>query len=103
MRDDAASAPRVARRANENPSNHSNVGLQMGQGNLCELLGRLARRKVSDILQQNAFVGTCEMPRLTFRFRRWIAPIHIALNHQRRSSDGFDGGESQPQGLVSLI
>ena len=75
----------------------------MGQGKLCDLLGRLARRKVTDIFYQHAFVGTREVPRLTFRFRRWIAPIRIALNHQRRSSDGFDGGESQSQELLSLI
>jgi hypothetical protein len=43
------------------------------------------------------------VPHLAFGFRRWIAPIHIALNHQRRGSDGFDDGESRPQGLVSLI
>jgi hypothetical protein len=39
-----------ARRANENPSSHSDVGLQMGEDNLRDLLGRLARRKVADIL-----------------------------------------------------
>ena len=85
----------VARRANENPSSHSNVSLQMSEDNLCDLLGRLARRKVADIFYQHAFVGTREMSRLTFRFRWWIAPIHIALNQQRRSSDRFDGGESR--------
>ena len=46
----SANARRMARRANENSSCHSNVGLQMGDGNLCDLLGRLARRKVSDIV-----------------------------------------------------
>ena len=75
----------------------------MGYRNLCDLLRRLARRKVSHILEQHAFIGTREVPHLVFRFRRWIAPIHIALNHQRRGSDGFDGGESRLQGLVSLI
>jgi hypothetical protein len=46
----SATEHRLARRANENASSHSNVGLQMCQDVLRDLLGRLARRKVSNIL-----------------------------------------------------
>jgi hypothetical protein len=49
-RDDAVPRDLKPRRDNENPSSDLNVGLEVAQRNLCNPLGRLPRRKVSDIL-----------------------------------------------------
>src|ERR1019366_9710788 len=63
---------------------------QVSQELARDVTGHLARRKVADAVPYDAGVAAPEAALLPLRFRRGIAAVVGALDHERRDADGRD-------------